>query len=581
MLTRLQQFLTTPSDKISRSTTIFWFCLSLTCAAAIALAVLRKALTDPFILQDDVRQHVFWMWRFADPGLFPNDLIADYFQSVAPWGYTTVYRGLAAIGIDPLFASKLIPIPLAILTAAYCFAVTLQILPVPFAGFLAAVLLNQNLMRSDDLYSATPRAFLYPLFLAVLYYWLRRSRLSFALAMALLGLFYPQTLFVACVVLLLSLVRWQGGRPRWSPDRQDFWFCAIGLGSAAIVLLAYVLQQGSAQFGPSLWAAEARGLPEFWGSGRLSFFNSNWFEFWIINQRSGILPRPERLFVPPLLTVGLFLPTIFWRSRWLPLTQRITHEVRVLGWTIAASVLLYGAAHLLLFKLHLPSRYTQHSFRMVLAIAAGVVLTVVLDAVLRWVSPPDRRIFKRVMVTVAIGGLTIMLLSFPLLAARAPGFVAGRATKLYEFLAEQPKDSLIASISRQADFVPMFARRSVLASQEAGIVYHKRYYEQYRQRMIDQIQAQYSPNLEDIRRFQTKYNITHWLLDRNAFRKDYFDDKAWMRQQYPDTVNAAIATLDQNVTSALKQARARCTVFKRDRVLVLDARCVVEPLNQP
>jgi len=69
------------------------------------------------------------------------------------------------------------------------FGVCLE-LPVPTAGFIATLLLNQSLWMKDDLVSATPRAFVYPLFLAFLYY-LRRSLLPVCVAIALLGLFYP------------------------------------------------------------------------------------------------------------------------------------------------------------------------------------------------------------------------------------------------------------------------------------------------------------------------------------------------------------------------------------------------------
>ena len=36
-----------------------------------------------------------------------------------------------------------------------------------------------------------------------------------------------------------------------------------------------------------------------------------------------------------------------------------------------------------LFKLHLPSRYTQYSFRIILVLAAGIVLTTILEALAR------------------------------------------------------------------------------------------------------------------------------------------------------------------------------------------------------
>lgn len=86
-VTRLRQWLTTPTDKTSSPQVIFWFSLSLSCAAMFGLMALRKAFSSPYVVQDDVRQHVFWMRRFLDSELFPQDLIADYFHSVEQPGY--------------------------------------------------------------------------------------------------------------------------------------------------------------------------------------------------------------------------------------------------------------------------------------------------------------------------------------------------------------------------------------------------------------------------------------------------------------------------------------------------------------
>ncbi|NEQ28184.1 MAG: hypothetical protein F6K28_56225, partial [Microcoleus sp. SIO2G3] len=98
MLSRyLRQCLTTPIPKASKSQVIFWFSLSLAFAAVYSTMWLQQAFSSEYVVQDDARQHVFWMRRFLDPELFPNDLIADYFQSVAPWGYTTLYKLFASV----------------------------------------------------------------------------------------------------------------------------------------------------------------------------------------------------------------------------------------------------------------------------------------------------------------------------------------------------------------------------------------------------------------------------------------------------------------------------------------------------
>ena len=133
------------------------------------------ATRNPYIVQDDVRQHVFWAFRYLDPGLFPGDWIADYYQSVAPLGYQWLYHGAALLGWDPLTVSKYWPVILGLVTTALTWRVMIRLLPVPWVALLGCILVNQSLWMEDDLASSTPRAFATPLVLAVMDALLSRS----------------------------------------------------------------------------------------------------------------------------------------------------------------------------------------------------------------------------------------------------------------------------------------------------------------------------------------------------------------------------------------------------------------------
>ena len=205
----------------------FWFLVTLVFAISYGILALKKAFAGEWVVQDDARQHVFWMMRYVDSSLFPNDLIADYFQSVAPFGYSSLYRGAVALGFDPLVFNKLLPPIIAVATTCYCFLLTKEIFPVPFGCFATSLLLNQIIWLKDDVISATPRAFVYPFFLAFLYYFSRKSWLPCCLAIAFLGLFYPQYVLVAAGLLVLQLVKWQNFKPYLSKQKQDYYFCFI------------------------------------------------------------------------------------------------------------------------------------------------------------------------------------------------------------------------------------------------------------------------------------------------------------------------------------------------------------------
>lgn len=573
MLTkRLHRFLTSPVSKASNSQVIFWFSLSLTFAAIYGLMGLREAFKSEYVVQDDVRQHVFWMRRFLDPELFPNDLIADYFQSVAPWGYTTFYQLFSAVGIDPILVSKFLPLLLGLVTTGYCFGVCLQLLPVPATGFMASVLLNQNLWCKEDLVSATPRAFVYPLLLAFLYYLLRQSLLPCMVAIALQGLFYPQCMLLSAGLLVLRLLIWKDGRVRLSLRRSDYWFCAAGLGVALLVLLPYTLT--TSQFGPIITVAQAKTLPEFLPGGRASFFNDNPWMFWL-GGRSGVFP--EKPLTPVTLGAGLLLPILLRYPYVLPLVRKLRSETILLVQLTLVSLGLFCAAHVVLFKLHLPSRYTQHSLPIIVALAAAIALTLLLDAVFHWAHKPNKpglRVRQVLALEIAVF-IGIVIVLYPSILDKFPRtqYKVGEVPTLYKFFAQQPKDSLIASLSSEADNLPTFSQRSVLVSKEYGIPYHTGYYHRFRERSLNLIQAQYSPNLAEVQNFIQKYSIDFWLLDRAAFKVKYIAKNSWLKQFQPAAIEAQ-AGLEQGTVPALVGVMKSCSVFKSKQFVVLEAECI-------
>jgi hypothetical protein len=598
IVTRLRRFLTTPTDKTASPQVLFWFSLSLTCAAMFGFMGLRKSFSSPYVVQDDARQHVFWMRRFLDPELFRDDLIADYFQSVAQPGYKALYQLAAAIGIDPIVFSKLLPMVLGLIATAYCFGICLQLFPVPAAGFVSTLLLNHSLWLKDDLISGTARAFMYPLFLAFVYYLLRQSLLPCWVALALQGLFYPSAMLISTGVLFVRVWRWEHLRLRLSPNRRDYLLFAIGLGVTLLILLPLALE--TSKFGPATTGAEARTMPEFGDEGRSRFFLHSPFEFWLYADRSGLFPYEwARLpyFYLPVLFLGLTLLLLYelrHPSRF-PLVQRVTHNITILSEIGLVSLGLFIAAHALLFKLYLPSRYTQYSIRILTALAGAIAAIVLLDAIFRWAGDqtyphPLKRQFWALALTALLG---VALVSYPVVlnllksnGVSLPGIahvVVGKEPELYEFFMQQPKDILIASLVPQTEDLPTFTKRSVLVSQEHALPYHKGYYTQIRQRVMDLIDAQYSPDLNQVQRFIQKYGIDFWIVERSylaAYLSNNPSQKPpppelnnpWLKQ-FPTTAEAR-RRWEQGIIPALPRLVQRCSVFKHKDLVVLQATCI-------
>jgi hypothetical protein len=570
----LWQWLTVPLAQASRRQRRTWLMLAFTLASLYGILTLRQAFSGDYVVQDDARQHVFWMYRWIDPTLFPEDLIADYFQSVAPLGYRLFYRTLTWMSLDPFWVSKVLPLGLGLVTTGYAYGLSLRLFPVPAAAFGATLLLNQVIWANDDIPSATPRAFVYPLLVAFLYYLLERPRSRFSIfaclvLIALQGLFYPQSVFLAAGVLILQLVRWQGRRLTFSRDRVDYGVVGAGLGVAIAILLPFALQTSA--YGPVITLAEARELREFQPAGRSRFFDPNAWNFWIHGNRSGILPRTERL--PPLLYGALLLPILQVFSGQFPLTRQIQPAARILGDLLLVSLFWFAMAHLTLFRLHLPSRYTQHSLRIVLCLAAAIALICGLDALLRWGAKSSRSLL-------ASGGTALMaiaLLAYPTYAYQFPGanYEQGTQPELYEFLIQQPPDIRVATLSMEADMIPSFAQRSVLVAPEYGIPYHMGYYTEFRNRAIALADAQYAPTLDPIQAAIREYNIDFWVVDTDAFSEAYLTE-TWVRQ-YPEFARETRRSMRRRQEpAALERAIAPCLVLETAAVQVLDAACLLE-----
>lgn len=573
LITRLQTFLTAKKFKYQ---IIFWFSLSLTFAIIYSLLELKQAFSSAYVVQDDARVYVSWMQRFLEPDLLPNDLIADYFQSVTPFGYAALYRLIASLSIDPLLFSKFLPVLLLLLTTGYFFAVCMQILPCPAFGFITTLLFNQNLAMRDDLVSATPRAFIYLLFSAFVYYLLRRNALPCLGAIALSGLFYPPLLFILAGILILSVWHWQEKPNRLSQNRGDYVFGVTGLGLALMMMVPYALS--STEYGSVVTPNALRALPEFSETGRIPFFDDNPFQFWLLGQHSGILPN---ILEHPLSSIGFLLPILLRYPERFPLVKKITSNIILLPQIALVSLGMFFAAHFTLYKLFAPARYTRYTLKFVIIVAAGIAIAVMLDAVFRFCKQgtqfPELRQLLALGLTVLFG---TVLVFYPLLLSHFPNsnYIVGEAPVVYEFFREQPKDILIAGLSPETDNLPTFSKRSILIGWEYAVPYHVSYERQISQRATDLIRAQYSQNLVEVQNFIQKYGVDFFMLDRTAFTPEYINTNPWFRQWQP-IAEDILDTLEQGITPAIVSTLKRCSVVETEKLIVLQAECVKTTQN--
>ena len=185
-------------------------------------------------------------------------------------------------------------------------------------------------------------------------------------------------------------------------------------------------------------------------------------------------------------------------------------------------------AHLWLFRLHLPSRYTHHSLRVLLSLAAGLVLVAIAQSVFRPSTPGGATLLQRFFTLILL--LSVIASPFVLQDSFQTAYYDGTAPNVYEYLQTTPKDSQVAGVDAELDNIPSFGQRPILMGLEYMIPYHWGYYSQVRDRLIALINAHYSPNPQRVRQFLQDYPVNYWLIRRDDFSLDYLQQHYWLNR---------------------------------------------------
>jgi hypothetical protein len=240
---------------------------------------------------------------------------------------------------------------------------------------------------------------------------------------------------------------------------------------------------------------------------------------------------------------------------------------------------MFFAAHLLLFKLYLPSRYTQYTVQILTAFAGALVVTLVVDQVLAWAERKPVPLRRGLAIAVVLLWGVIVLFSPKLYLFPKTSYVKGTVSSLYEFFARQPKDTLVASLAKEVDNIPSFSQRSILVGREYALPYQQGYYKPIHQRITDLIAAQYSLQASDIRNFVRKYGIDFWMIDRRYLSTIEVDEYGqipigdWLKQFKPE-ITHVIERMQQKQTFAIEKFIRKCTVAKEDDLVVLEGKCI-------
>jgi hypothetical protein len=546
-----------------------WLLAALALSLYFAARIMLPA-RDPGLVQDDARDHVFWMLRWRDPDLFPGDPAADYFAALAPIGYRALYALLNPL-IDPWTASKLLAPLLGLLAALFTFLLTRAVGGSPLAALLASLMLSALGWQRDDLSAAIPRAFVLPFLTAQLWALARGHRRLLALLPAAAAAFYPVVGLLNLALFGLSLVQLDRGRLRLPGWRAG---ATLLLATLLVILVQVPTLLAASSFGAVVDAATAQSMPDFSQGGRIPFYVADPIRFWLVNQNSGlrlpILQNPLTSW--PLLAGWLALPTLLLLGTSSgPFACAFRPAAALLARLLLASLALFLAAHLVAFQLYLPTRYVHWSLFVALALAFGLVGAWPLE-----LTP--RRRWAQTAVALA-GGLVLLLaarLVFDPLTS-AGFFAADPHPRVSAYLRTLPKDLLVAAVPSDGDSLPAFAERSVLVNREYALPWHAGYYAQVRQRALDLIAAYYAESPAQVVDFARRYNVGLFLVNRSAFDPDTAR-QVWAGQfslRWEPYTGLVADQLGRGAGRfALLEAAVRCAVLFEGEVAVVPLSCL-------
>jgi hypothetical protein len=477
------------------------------CASAlVGLCAQWPGLANPLVVNDDVRQQLYWMRRWIDPGLYPPDILNNYASLYVSWGVKALYRAGCLLA-DPLLFSKFVAAGLFAWLGALFFA-TGRALRDNGLGLAALALCWLSPAFMENISGGLARAFAAPLFLLFLLGLVERRRALALGALLAQALFIPYILLPCLLAACLHLAAWRAGIVK-NPPLLRGWIDAAACAAALLLAVAWQHGLAAAGFGPLPWAGEVANRPEFHEGGRLALLPQPSLAWeLVLRPWSAFAPFREGMtagvafsvIALPLLALGAR------RARW----RELTPHAAPLAAVAAASLALYAVARLAAFKLFVPSRYLEYATNLFLILGAAVAL----EALLRRVLSRAPKAAAKISAGALLAGALILGMS------RQYGvelYDYSGDGALYAFAQSTAKTARFAGPPELMDNVLAFGERNVYASFELAHPWSAGFWTTIGPRLERQADAAYASDPEALRRFCAAEGIDYFVVDRRRY----------------------------------------------------------------
>lgn len=479
--------------------------LSLSCI--IFIAAHFEALTNPFVINDDIRQQIYWMQQWQDKALYPGFWLGDYSRHYVPWGVQGIYR-LASLFQNPIGFSKVLSGLLFVL-ASFAFFRIGRVLKDRLTAWTVLAsfwLMPFFLFRMSG---GLARGFAFPLLALFLFFWLSGRGWSMGWVLLCMALTIPYIFILSFTAVMVGrlkdAVMNQKGLTTPYPTKIGHWVL-VGIG---IVALFWWRQQYMASgFGPLVTAEDMAGNPEFGLHGRYPILPVPHF-LWdlVVAPWQWIGPyRETGSMWAGILGALIVLGIALWGARrfeW----KMLSGKWQPFLYLSISSLLFYVLARILLLKLFIPSRYLIYTVSLFYCVWLGLCF--------RGLLGPNLRSLTAKVLLASVVGLSI---------GRLYGvgvYDYSQYAPLYTVLNRTPKSSLIAGHPFLMDNILTFGRRNVFASFELAHPWSKGLWRKLRPRLVDLFDAYYAEDSGTVMKFCGKYGIDFLVVDNRHFKREF------------------------------------------------------------
>jgi glycosyltransferase involved in cell wall biosynthesis len=537
--------------------------LSIILTAYSQLAALRSA----YVVNDDVCQHIWWMRLWHTPGLFKDDLLAQYAQSLQHGGILALYWTLSWLA-DPLTVVRYLPFILFPLASLLLFRWVLALTRSAYVSFVTTLAFMVTPIYMQHMTGGHAHAFAYPLLILFLYaFTTEKYRLAMA-SLVLAVLFFP-------IVFLLGIGFWTYSFCRkkehgfiWQGTVLGERMLVFALLAGTLILAVRFLSGADPMIGSVLAVDALKRMPEVTSLGRWEvwpvmpvwqammqflekgiFIYQAGYKIGLSEAWKAFLLTGHMLWLIVTLVTGMW----WWR-------RRKEAAFRALGILVAVSVLFYVLAAMFLLKLYAPDRYVAYTLTLV-----GLVMVMVPagTVVASWPHAFVRRVMKVVLVFLVLAWVPLI---------KGAGLKDyGAQKKLYAFLATLPQDSLIAAYPDTADGIPLFSRRKVFINEELSVPLFDRYWDTVRGRTYDLLSAYYAADKSVVDSFIRRNGITHIVIEQGRFSPAFLSGRIY----FEPFGSWAKVHVDAGKDFWLRDQGAGHCMFKDKDVCVVDARFIM------